>query len=113
MACGTIPSPRGEQPFGPVAIPLCAILLLAACDPHIARLNGTLGVSLTTDGRIQIIRHVCGGDRVKEVKLLLNPGTVIGDAADEIAWDISSASGSAQESFIVGEVPSGFTEILR
>jgi hypothetical protein len=112
MARGSFRIMRTRSGRWLIAFPLCAIFLLTACDPHIARSNGTLGVSLTTDGRIQIVRHLCDGDAVKEVKLLLHPGTVIGDAADEVAWDITSTSGSAQETFIVGQVPLGFTEVM-
>ena len=92
-------------------------LLLLACDPYIGRPNRAVGLSLASDGRIEITRRLCSRDqevaeRVKEIRLLLHPGTVIGDPGDDVAWDLVASSDSVQETFIGGQVTPGFVQVV-
>jgi hypothetical protein len=91
-------------------VPLLMVaILMPACDefPGI----DAIGVQHDQTGSgIDILKPMCPGDRVTDVSLIRAPGGYIDDSDSGILWEITSKTGSTQDSYLVGTTPLGFVE---
>jgi hypothetical protein len=91
----------------------CAVLLLtvALLTPACDEFPGLDAIGVQPDqtgSEIEIVNPLCPGDRVTEVSLYRAPGGYIDDS--DILWEITSAAGSARDSYLVGTTPPGFVD---
>jgi hypothetical protein len=83
-------------------------LVTSACDefPGI----DAVGVQRGPRGEIEVVKPLCPGDRVTEVNLIRAPEGHLDDSESGVLWQITSETGSTQDSYVVGTTPAGFVE---
>lgn len=89
---------------------ILSLILLGACDTFGRERRTAISSSATGSG-IEVHFVACSVEVVRTVTLLEPRGQIIGDEDDPVLWRISSP-GSTLRTFVVGEVPQGFREVV-
>jgi hypothetical protein len=83
------------------------MLVLPSCDEVPAQQS--IGLSRADDGAgVKIHYSPCPSEKVLAVRVIIDHGEFVGDADDEIVWEVRSSEGSTTDSYIVGITPRDF-----